>query len=441
MPDIAGWFRDRAVRKVAKHGLPVAIGKGLASLSGMVTLAVMTRHLGVTVFGVYAVFRSIATIVDTYTSFNTWQAIVRYGAQAVADGRPDEVRRIIKFAFTFDATTAVLGGAIVVVVAFAVPGWDAEKSVLCALYGLTLVTKVAGTSDGIYRFCDAYRVQAIIGVLGAVVTTIAAVVSVALDASFAGCVVALVFAEALSNLALTIGSFVVARRAGYGGWLRVPVAGVRRAHPGILRFLLATNAQLTVRTSQNELDIPVIAAVLGDGPTGLFRVVKQIGTIPGKVFMPFELVVFTELARAAAARDYRGFRRLLTRTVALFGGGAFLVWIAIAIGASYVVRLIAGADFIAAAEPLRWYLLAMVLQMALAPILRAMIALGRPGTLFVFDSISLVVVIGGVVAGALLYGLVGVALAIVLHKIVQLAWSTAWVLRHLHHLERAQMAI
>lgn len=45
----------------------------------------------------------------------------------------------------------------------------------------------------------------------------------------------------------------------------------------------------------------MIGAMLGKIPSGLFRVVKQLGTIPGRVFMPFEQVLFTELARAAAA--------------------------------------------------------------------------------------------------------------------------------------------
>jgi hypothetical protein len=45
---IASAFRDRTVRKVAKYGVPVAIGKLAASLSGLVTLGILTRHLGPT---------------------------------------------------------------------------------------------------------------------------------------------------------------------------------------------------------------------------------------------------------------------------------------------------------------------------------------------------------------------------------------------------------
>jgi O-antigen/teichoic acid export membrane protein len=311
---------------------------------------------------------------------------------------------------------------------------------LCAIYGVTLVSKVAGTSDGIYRVCDAYRVQAIISSIGAAVMTLLVVVFVASGAGFDGCVYALVLGEVLSNVATTAASFWVARRNGYGGWLRTSVRGIRRDHPGLVRFLVATNAQLTVRTTQSELDMIVVGSLLGKADAGLFRVVKQLGSIPGRVFMPFEQVLFTELARCAAARDYRGFRVLLRRTASLAAVGALAICLVTSLGARLLVHLVAGDAFIAAAEPFRWYMVAMVLHVAAAPVMRAMIALGRPGTLLVFDCASLAVLASAVVFFGLEFGLLGVALAIVFHKAVQLAWSTAWIVRHVAALERGKEA-
>jgi PST family polysaccharide transporter len=200
--------------------------------------------------------------------------------------------------------------------------------------------------------------------------------------------------------------------------------------------LVSTNAQLTVRSTQGEIDMLVVGTVLGSESAGLFRVVKQVGGIPGKIFMPFEQVLFTELARAAASHEYRGFRSLLKRTVAIGTCGSLVVWLVVAMAAHPVVYLIAGPAFSAAAEPMRWFLLAMVLQVSAAPVMRAMVALGRPGTLFLFDSASLVVLVALVIGAALQMGLVGVTLAMVAHKSLQLVWSTSWVWRHTVKLER-----
>jgi O-antigen/teichoic acid export membrane protein len=436
---IASALRDRTVRKVAKYGVPVAIGKLAASLSGLVTLGILTRHLGPTKFGVIALYRSVVAVIDLYANFNTWQAIIKYGTEQIAAGKPDELRRIIKLAFSIDISTGWLGLIVVAGLAFAIPGtfgWTTHEAALCAIYGITLVSKVAGTSDGIYRVCDAYRVQAIVSSIGAAVMTLLVVVFVACGAGFDGCVYALVLGEVLSNIATTTASFWVAQRNGYGGWLRSSVRGIRRDHPGLVRFLVATNAQLTVRTTQSELDMIVVGSMLGKAEAGLYRVVKQLGTIPGKVFMPFEQVLFTELARCAAAHDYRGFRALLRRTVSLAAVGALAIWLVTAFGARLLIHLVAGDAFIAAAEPFRWYMLAMALHVSAAPVMRAMIALGRPGTLLAFDCASLVVLASAVVSLGLEFGLLGVSLAIVVHKAVQLAWSTTWIIRHVAALER-----
>ena len=300
---------------------------------------------------------------------------------------------------------------------------------LCALYSITLVTRVPGASDGIFRICDAYRAQAIVTSIGAAAMTIAIAVAVALDASLDGCMIALIAGEVISNLLVTMASFYVASRGGLGGWLTSSLAGIRTTFPGITRFLISTNAQLTVKKTQTELDMVVVGFMLGTAAAGLFRVVKQLGTIPGRVFMPFEQVLFTELARAASAGDYAGFARLLARSAGIATVGSLAIWAIAAAAAGPIIRLVAGNAFIAAAAPFRWYLLAMVLNVANAPVQRAMVALGRPGTLFWFDLGALAVLVITMLAFVSVWGVVGVALAMLLHKVMQTGWSTWLVAR------------
>jgi O-antigen/teichoic acid export membrane protein len=432
------WFRDRAVRKVAKHGIPVALGKIATAASGLITLAILARYLGPERFGVIALFRTVVTMVDLFANFNTWQAVIKYGTEAIANDRRDSVRQVIKLAFVIDLSTAIVGTFVVAGLAFAIPGsfgWTMHESLLCTVFAATLVTKVSGTSDGIFRICDAYRVQGIVGSVMAGVMTLIVAIAVLLGASFDGCVLALVVGEVLSNVVMTMTSFWVARNSGYGGWGRTPLSGLEAIFPGIKRFLLATNAQLTVRTAQGEVDMIVVGSTLGKASAGLFRVIKQLGTIPGRIFNPFEAVLFTELARCSATKDYAGFRSLLRRTVAISGTGSFLIWIAAAVFSEQLIELIAGHEFVAAAQPFRIYLFAMILQVVGMPILRAMIALGRPGTLFIFDSASLIVLACGAITGAALWGLSGIAAAIVVHKAIQVTWSATFIWRFLRNAE------
>ena len=429
---IVGWFRDRAVRRVVRYGVPAALGKLVMSLAGLVTTALLARQLGPGPFGVIAVIRTVVAIVDQYANFNTWQAIVKYGTEAQAAHRTRDVERVIKLAVVIDVATGVLAALVILGLAYAIPStfsWTAHEGMLCALYGVTLFTRVAGASDGIFRICDAYRAQAISSSIGALAMTAAVGVAVAVDASFDGCVYALVGGEVISNLVVTAASFRVARERGFGGWARASLASVRTSFQGIVHFLVATNAQLTVKKTAGELDMVIVGAMLGKVSSGLYRIVKQLGSIPGRIFMPFEQVVFTELARAAAAHDYAGFKRLLRRFTGLVGLGSLVIWAIAAVASAPIIRLVAGDEFVGAADSFRWFLLAVVLLIVNSTIMRALIALGRPGTLFIFDLGSLGVLAAGLWTGAHYWGLVGVSVAVLAYRALQLLYST-WFVAH-----------
>jgi len=422
---------DGAIRRVIKHGVPATLGRILTSVAGLVTMALLAHTLGPGPFGVVAVIRTVAGVIEQYANFTTWQAIVKYGTEAQASDRGEAVRLIVKLAVVIDLATAAAAGILVVGAAVLLPetfSWTQHEAYLASFYSLTVFTRVSGASDGIFRLCDAYRAQAIALGLSGVVMVIAVTIAFVLRASITGCVVALIASECIGNLIVTSAAFRIAATSELRGWSRAKLANVRREFPGVVRFLVTTNAQLTLKKTNSELDMMVVGAMLGRVPSGLYRVVKQLGTIPGRIFMPFEQVVFTELARASAVGDYRALRNLLLRFTTLVTFGSLVVWAFVAVAAEPIVRLVAGAEFVAVAPALRIYLLAMVLIIAAAPSSRALVALGRPGTSFLLELGSFVVIVPSVTIGAVHWGLEGVAGAILVHRIVMLITSVLLVI-------------
>ena len=429
---IIEWFKDRALRKVVRLGLPVVAGKLVGSLSSLATLALLAHHLDLHTFGVIAMMRTVVIAIDQYANFNTWQAIIKYGTESIAKGRRDDVARVIKLGFVIDLFSGVAGAIVALALAFLISSafdWTAHEAVMFSLFALTLIVRGGGASDGVFRICDAYRSQAIVTSVAAILMTGAIAVAVALDASFDGIVLSLIVGESLGNILIVVISFWVANENGFRRWWTRSLRGTRQMFPGIVHFLVSTNGQLTVKKTQAELDIFVVGGLLGASATGLFRVVKQLGAIPGRILMPFEQVLFTELARAAAEGDYQGFQRLLRRSAIILGAGSLMIWAVAAIAARPMIEAIAGSEFVAAAPAFRWYLLGMVILIANAPVQRAMIALGRPGTLLLFEVATLAVLAVTTVVGALTWGLVGVSLAVLLHRAIQLVWST-WLVAH-----------
>ena len=82
---VVEWFRDRAVRKVVRLGLPVVVGKAVGSVTSLVTLALLAHHLDLHLFGVVAMIRTVVMVIDQYANFNVWQAIVRFPLGIASD--------------------------------------------------------------------------------------------------------------------------------------------------------------------------------------------------------------------------------------------------------------------------------------------------------------------------------------------------------------------
>jgi O-antigen/teichoic acid export membrane protein len=415
-----------------KHGLTVSTGKAISQAINLLSVAILTRQLGPELFGVLALIRTVAAVTEAYANFNTWQTVIKYGTEAMAAKRTDEVKRIIKLSMAIDVVTAAIAAAVIVGISFVIPaafGWSHRESLLCALYSVTVLTRVAGTSDGIFRICNAYRAQAVGDILATALPTLAVIIATLLHVGLGGAVIALICGEVVGNLVDMGISFYVAARHGFSGWRHTSLTGIRARHPGILRFMLATNGQLTVKKTQVELDMIVVGAMLGRFASGLFKLVKQLGRIPSLVFMPFEQVLFAELSHRAAASDYIGFRRLQRRFTALVFVGALAMWALAALIAEPLVRVIANDDFIAAVPALRVYLLAMAISVASTPTQRALVALGRPGSLLAFDFATLILLFVTTISGVYLWGIEGVAAAVLLHKLTQLTWSSWLVAR------------
>jgi O-antigen/teichoic acid export membrane protein len=429
---IANLLGDAAVRRVMKSGTLIAGSKALGQLAGLASVAVLTRQLGPELFGVFALIRTVAAMAEAYSNFNTWQAVIKYGMEAIAAQRTQDVKRVIKLAMWIDVSTAAIATVVIAGLAFAIPGafgWSTHEAALCALYGLTVLTRAAGTCDGIFRLCDAYRAQAIAGVLQSIAPMVAVIAAALLHSGLDGAVLAMVIGEIAGNAIDMVTSFWIAAKKGYGGWWKVSLVGFRESFPGVTRFMLATNGQLTVKKTQNELDMLVVGTMLGSYSSGLFKLVKQLGRIPAYVFMPFEQVLFAELSKSAAAGDYRGFKRLLRRFTAIVLLGGLATWVVVAIAADPVVHVVAGEKFLGAVPALRIYMLAMVVAIVAVPTQRALIALGRPGTLLIFDLGTLAALFATAIGGAYGWDITGVAAAVLVHKLIQLAWSTWLVAR------------
>ena len=86
------WFKDQHFRSLLKNSSYLGMSRIVAAIAGIATLAMAGRGLGVVMFGTLILIHSYAKAASGLSKFESWQLIVRYGGQSLAEGHTDEFK-------------------------------------------------------------------------------------------------------------------------------------------------------------------------------------------------------------------------------------------------------------------------------------------------------------------------------------------------------------
>lgn len=375
------WMRDDLVRQLMKNAGMLFGANVVVSLLGLASLAVTARSLGAQTFGVLTLITTYVLVVDKLVNFQSWQALIKYGADCIEQKQSRGLAILLKFGFVVDFSTALLGAALSILVALLIGnrlGWEPQTIVYVGLYSLTIALHISGTPVAILRLFDRFDLLALHSVLFACVKLVGVLLAFVLDGGLGLFLLVWAVSDVVSHLAMLALSLFVVRQERVHGLATASLAGVRERFPGILGFLWATNLNGSIRMTSRELDVFVVAALLGSSAVGVYKVAKQFSLIVSKAVDPLYKAIYPQLSRLAAVRDMGRFVQLATRAAMLVGAVALGIWSIFYVVGEAVILLVVGKEYLESAAVLSWYMLAMVVAAASFPLQPAMLAIGKP---------------------------------------------------------------
>jgi O-antigen/teichoic acid export membrane protein len=399
-------------------------GRSLNAPLSLAYLAISARALGVHDMGVVVLINAFALTVGQLVRFESWQAVLHFGARPLTEGRPNDLYRILRFSLLLDLISAIAA-----IFAAGLLGWPPEARMAGMVYLTITIFMVQATPTGILRLFGRFGVLAAQSTVSsavrvggsALVLILGGGVGWILAAWYAGTVVAFIVLGAAAWRELI--------RQGHAGALRV-TGPLTAGFPGLWRFVWATNASSSLEQVFTQTSTLIVGAVVGPAQAALFRIARQFATA---IAQPAKLVVaalYPELARLRAADDVPGLGRLAVQ-VGLAGGvvATLIVGLAVLFGQP-LLRLIMGDDFAAASGVLTWLVVAVAIEIWALPLEPMLVSVGRPGAavkvriavsiLYVAALIPLVAAFGLAGAGA---ATVGAALLMLVGMLVSvLAW-------------------
>ena len=371
------------VRRIYGNLLRLIGGKAIAGVIGLGYMLIAARVLGPRDYGVLVLVHGFAMTVGGIVEFPGWHAIVRYGAQARADGNLPRLARLLRFAALLEA-----GGGLCAVVVAAVLGpligarlgWSPVAIAFAVPYSLAVLASIRATPAGYLQLAGRFDLLGLHSVVPPLVRMGGAILASISGAGLHGFLVAWLVA-ALVEWATMWGLGLYAARRTLGATrLLGDVQGVRAANPGIWRFMLAANADVTLAELSGRVAPLVIGWVLGPVAVGLFAVAQRATVVIAQPAQILGQAAYAELAALVAAGG-RGapLRRALARCLVAALAAALPVVAVLTLFGRDVAVLLGGRSYASAAGLLAWLACARGILLAAPPASAALTALGRPG--------------------------------------------------------------
>jgi len=412
------YFKESEIfRRLLKNAGKLISGDIIASILNLVSVALSARVLGPSNFGILALIQTYITIVDQLFNFQSWQALIKYGSDALVNNNLVSFKRLLKFGFKLDVTTAFLGTVAAILGAFFILpffDWSEDVTDLVILYSLVILFNINGTPTAILRLYDRFDLFAYQKIVVAVVKLLSVAIAFFYNAGLYEFLLIWIISDFLGYVILIAFSFYELKRQSLTGFFKSNAKLVTLDIKDIWTYVWTTNLHGSVRMVSMQFDTIIVGALLGNIAVGYLKVAKQFAQILSKLSQPIYKSVYPELAKIWAGHNRIEFKKLILSTCIVSGSLGLVVWIIFLIAGGHIINISVGPEFIAANRLVQVYMLAVVISMLTLPLTPAMLAMGLPKVSFNAILISTLVYFPFLYLFVVKLGIVGIGYAYIL---------------------------
>ncbi len=394
---------------------------------GLITLAVTARALGAANLGVLALAEAVILIVDRLIHFEPWQAVIKFGTEALENKDVDRFRRLVKFSAVMDVLGGVAAGLTVIALApFVAPLVGLPENsgtAYLAFLALGLVVALRPTAVAVLRIHDRFDILAATDVGISFVRLVMCLVALAMGAGIWAFLTVLLVQRLLNGIVPFVLAMRELRTHGHNGFLSQPLKSVFEENQGLLAFIWNSNVSVILRQATQRLDTLVLGAMLDLTSVGFYQIGKRIMSNTVKLSGTVRQVLFPEMARLLAGREYNHFWTLFTKVTLAATILSLVTFIAVGMNMTFFVELFFGSDFRDAILVVNILFLTAMTYLATVLFNPAMLSLGLDSALVRITAVSTGAFAVAFVPVTYLLGVSGAALSHLLYNLVWILFS------------------
>lgn len=324
-------------------------GNLAAGLIGLAGMALMARTLGPGEFGIFVLMTTYVSLIDRLLNFQSWQAVIKYGASYIGRNDIAGFAPIIKFTGLLDIGSAIAGTLVAVGGAYLLAGrleLSSTQVTWLQWYSIVIALHLGGLPTGILRLLDRFYILSFHQVFAAVASLVGISLVWALDGGLGGMILASAIGQCVGHLVLLGAGCWALNKQGIRlvDIYKARLSDSREKLKEIWEFVFYTNIESSVKILR-ELDVFIIKALLSVEAVGLYRVARKLAEIASIIINPFFYAVYPSLSRLYAAQDMAGFKRLVKQSSWLVGGCITFGWISFILIGVWFIQLTFGEAY------------------------------------------------------------------------------------------------
>jgi O-antigen/teichoic acid export membrane protein len=418
------------LRRAIRNAGLLLTGKGAAGVMQLATFALLARDLGLSNFGYFSIVLAQTQLLIAISTFQSNQAVIRYGVAHLHNRDRTAFQSLIIAATALDLLAAGVATAAALIMAPLLGRWEQWPThVVHAAQWLALLplANAIATPKGILRLFGRFDLLARHVTITPAVRLLGVILISGLDRNVLSYALVWVAAGWIGGIVAIYLGWREARRSGLlGGLLNGPVQP-NRDNPGIWTFSLLSNIHSTLAALPGHLATYVVGLTLGATPAGLMKVAQEIGTGLAKPIDLLNQAVYPDIARVAAAGQWRRLRKLVAKAGGSAAAVSAIITVALVVAGRPLIAAIFGEAFASAYELLILVSLATTLTVVVCAVDPALYAMGRPSRPLATSLISNVIFLATLLFALPRVGVIAGGLAYIAAALATLLLSAAWL--------------
>lgn len=395
-------------RVAANAGLMVG-AKAFAALLGLVSLVIITRSLPIADVGIILFLHAYMLFFAEVTTFQSWQAVIRFGTDDVEKKDTPSLLRLLRFCIALDFVGA-LAAFFLAVMGLLFFNWllpllpnlqdeshllDINKIIKFGLPYCTLILiHQEGASTGLFRLFDSFKPLAIKELVQPIVRLIGVGLTLYFGWGLIGFIISWYAGSFCRFLALPLMALreLKARnllRGLFSAWPRL-----RLARDGVWRFVWKANIDSSLAAGTLHLPVLLVMPIFGAAYVSAYKVAEELAKLLSEGVLLLDRVIYPEYARMMSRGESSKIWKIVVKAAGILLAGGLALSAVVALAGPPIIHGVFGAEYTDAVGLSILLVLAAALMGVAAPLYPVFFAAGKPEQAIFARGIGLAVYVG-----------------------------------------------